>query len=111
MQTDGNKVQARRTGRDAPALVKFSDIKTLLKKLRRRLSPLVQRIRMLLKFYKHRCANLYQGRRSLPVLHATPSKARIEASTACQLACVACPTPQGIINTHLGTGLLKSADF
>lgn len=66
---------------------------------------------MLLKFYKHRCANLYQGRRSLPVLHATPSKARIEASTACQLACVACPTPQGIINTHLGTGLLKSADF
>ena len=40
-----------------------------------------------------------------------PTKARLEASTACQLRCPACPTTRGDVGRHLGTGLLKPADF
>lgn len=40
-----------------------------------------------------------------------PTKARLEASTACQLRCPACPTTRGDVGRNLGTGLLKPDDF
>ena len=40
-----------------------------------------------------------------------PTKARLEASTACQLRCPACPTTRGDVGQNLGTGLLKPNDF
>jgi molybdenum cofactor biosynthesis enzyme MoaA len=36
---------------------------------------------------------------------------RLEASTACQLKCPSCPTASGRIDSSLGTGFLKFADF
>lgn len=40
-----------------------------------------------------------------------PRKLRLETSTACQLRCPLCPTAQGKVAKHLGTGFLTSANF
>lgn len=36
---------------------------------------------------------------------------RLEASTACQLKCPACPTAQGEVGKKIGTGFLRFSDF
>ena len=36
---------------------------------------------------------------------------RLEASTACQLKCPACPTAQGEVGKRIGTGFLRYPDF
>jgi glycosyltransferase involved in cell wall biosynthesis/MoaA/NifB/PqqE/SkfB family radical SAM enzyme len=40
-----------------------------------------------------------------------PDLVRLEAATACQLACPECPTTTGEIGRHLGTGFLRFDDF
>lgn len=40
-----------------------------------------------------------------------PSQIRVDASTACQLRCPACPTTQGKIRARLGTGFLRFDRF
>ena len=40
-----------------------------------------------------------------------PTKLRIEATTACQLACPTCPTAEGKVDTLLGRGFLRAENF
>ena len=40
-----------------------------------------------------------------------PTSLRLETSSACQLRCPSCPTTAGLTHRHLGTGLLRFADF
>lgn len=43
--------------------------------------------------------------------YTQPSRLRIEASSACNLRCPACPTTTGHIPPAIGTGLLAPGDF
>lgn len=43
--------------------------------------------------------------------YTRPSRLRIEASSACNLRCPACPTTTGHISPAIGTGLLAHEDF
>ncbi len=40
-----------------------------------------------------------------------PAQIRVDAATACQLKCPACPTASGETGKRIGTGFLKFADF
>jgi MoaA/NifB/PqqE/SkfB family radical SAM enzyme len=40
-----------------------------------------------------------------------PTKLRIEATTACQLACPTCPTAEGKVDASLGRGFLRAENF
>ena len=40
-----------------------------------------------------------------------PTKLRVEAATACQLACPTCPTADGRVNSSLGRGFLRAENF
>jgi hypothetical protein len=40
-----------------------------------------------------------------------PKKLRVEAATACQLACPTCPTADGRVDASLGTGFLRAENF
>lgn len=40
-----------------------------------------------------------------------PTSIRLEASSFCQLRCPSCPTTQGLIAEHIGSGFLRFADF
>jgi len=40
-----------------------------------------------------------------------PTKLRVEAATACQLACPTCPTAEGRIDAALGRGFLRADNF
>ncbi|HEX3920148.1 MAG TPA: hypothetical protein VHW60_22645 [Caulobacteraceae bacterium] len=42
---------------------------------------------------------------------ALPAELRVDAATACQLACPTCPTTEGKVGAALGTGFLTAANF
>lgn len=41
----------------------------------------------------------------------SPTTLRVEATTACQLACPTCPTAEGMVDASLGRGYLRAGDF
>ena len=47
------------------------------------------------------------GKTPTAIDFSNPRKVAIEASTACQLKCLTCPTSRGMIRDHLGTGFLS----